>query len=83
MKRQSFAAGWAKLQEVLVIVDDQAGEMMNEFQLDHLKDILVTKDDKQVHIHLFLFCFVLFFLFPFSFANLMSLSAEGKPLSFG
>jgi len=50
-----------------VIVDDQAGEMMNEFQLDHLKDILVTKDDKQVHIHLFLFCFVLFFLFSFFF----------------
>jgi len=46
--RQSFVAGWAKLQEVLVTVDEQAGKMMNEFQLDHLKDILVTKDDKQV-----------------------------------
>lgn len=46
--RAQFSEGWAKLQEVLAMVDEQAGDIMTEFHLQHLKNRLITKDEKQV-----------------------------------
>jgi len=45
--RQQFTEGWAKFQQHLTDIDEEAGEIMNEYQLQQLKARIVTKDDKQ------------------------------------